>query len=79
MNSLSDDYDDSFEEKDNVCCTTIVNGVKVVVDKFQVTIYNHKQKTGQEFKKEADIIIEYLINEGFINTKKFKVKIISSV
>lgn len=75
------DNRDMFDDEpdgDNVEATLTVYGTSVKVEKNTVVIYNHKNKTGQEFKQEADLIVEYLISEGYVNKKKFKVKIIST-
>lgn len=75
------DNRDMFDDEpdgDNVEATLAVYGTNVKVEKNTVVIFNHKNKTGQDFKQEADRIVEYLINEGYVNKKKFKVKIISS-
>lgn len=73
-NEMFDDVPDG----DNVEASLTVYGTSVKVEKNTVVIFNHKNKSGQEFKQEADLIVEYLINEGYINKKKFKVKIIST-
>jgi hypothetical protein len=75
-NEMFDDF--SEPDKDNVEATLSVHGTNVKVEKNTVVIFNHKNKTGQEFKREADLIIEYLISEGYVNKKKFKVKIITT-
>lgn len=74
------DMFDNFDEpeEDNVEATLTVYGTNVKVEKNTVVIFNHKNKSGQEFKLEADKIVEYLISEGYVNKRKFKVKIISS-
>ena len=75
------DNRDMFDDEpdgDNVEASLTVYGTSVKVEKNTVVIFNHKNKSGQEFKQEADLIVEYLINEGYINKKKFKVKIIST-
>lgn len=69
---------DDMPDGDNVEATLTVYGTNVKVEKNTVVIFNHKNKTGRDFKQEADLIVEYLINEGYVNKKKFKVKIISS-
>lgn len=73
-NEMFDDEPDG----DNVEATLTVYGTNVKVEKNTVVIFNHKNKPSQNFKQEADRIVEYLINEGYVNKKKFKVKIISS-
>jgi hypothetical protein len=73
---LLDNDDD--ENKENVESALTVYGTNVKVEKNTVVIFNHKNKSGQDFKKEADLIIEYLISEGYVNKKKFKVKIITT-
>lgn len=69
---------DDMPDGDNVEATLTVYGTNVKVEKNTVVIFNHKNKNGRDFKQEADLIVEYLINEGYVNKKKFKVKIISS-
>ena len=75
-NEMFDDYSDP--EKDNVEATLSVYGTNFKVEKKTVVIFNHKNKSGQDFKKEADLIVEYLISEGYVNKRKFKVKIITT-
>lgn len=72
------DDSDEYQEKDNVEAALSVYGTNVKVEKNTVSIFNTTTKKGPEFKQQADCIIEYLINEGYINKKKFKVKIIST-
>lgn len=72
------DDSDQYEDRDNVEASLSVYGTNVKVEKNTVSIFNTTTKNGPEFKQQADCIIEYLINEGYINKKKFKVKIISS-
>jgi hypothetical protein len=71
---------DNFEEDegDNVEATLSVYGTNVKVEKNTVVIFNHKNKSGKDFKLEADKIVEYLISEGYVNKRKFKVKIITT-
>lgn len=71
---------DNFEEGegDNVEGSLTVYGTNVKVEKNTVVIFNHKKKSGPDFKLEADKIVEYLISEGYVNKRKFKVKIISA-
>lgn len=69
---------DNFEEGDNVEGTLTVYGTTVKVEKNTVVLFNHKNKSGQYFKQEADKIVEYLISEGYVNKRKFKVKIITT-
>ena len=75
-NEMFDDFSDP--ERDNVEATLTVYGINVKVEKNTVVIFNHKNKSGQHFKQEADKIVEYLISEGYINKRKFKVKIITT-
>lgn len=71
---------DNFEEEEgyNVEGSLTIFGTNVKVEKNTVVIFNHKNKSGQDFKKEADLIVEYLISEGYVNKRKFKVKIITT-
>ena len=81
MNLLgNEEMDDGFDEpeKENVEATLYVYGTNVKVERNTVVIFNHKNKNGQDFKQEADKIVEYLISEGYVNKRKFKVKIITS-
>jgi hypothetical protein len=75
-NEMFDNFEE--EEGDNVEGSLTVYGTKVKVEKNTVVIFNHKNKSGQYFKKEADLIVEYLIKEGYVNKRKFKVKIITT-
>lgn len=70
--------DDEPQDKDNVEAHLTVYGTDVRVDKTAVTIFNTTTKKGPEFKQQADCIVEYLINEGYINKKNFKVKIVTT-
>lgn len=73
--------DEMFEDEpdgDNVEGSLVVYNIPVNVEKNSVVIFNKKTKIAQDFKKEADMIVEYLINEGYLNKKKFKVKIITT-
>jgi len=74
-NEMFDDF--SEPEGDNVEATLFVRGTKVKVERNTVVIFNHKNSSGPDFKKEADLIVEYLISEGYVNKRKFKVKIIT--
>ena len=78
MNHMDLLDNDDDENKENVESALTVYGTNVKVEKNTVVIFNHKNKSGQDFKKEADLIIEYLISEGYVNKKKFKVKIITT-
>jgi len=75
-NEMFDDFREP--EGDNVEATLSVYGTNVKVEKNTVVIFNHKNKNGHDFKQEADKIVEYLISEGYVNKRKFKVKIITS-
>lgn len=75
-NGMFDDFDEP--DQDNVEAALTVYGTNVKVEKNTVVIFNHKNKSGQDFKQEADKIVEYLISEGYVNKKKFKVKIITT-
>lgn len=73
--------DEMFEDEpdgDNVEGSLVVYNIPVNVEKNSVVIFNKKTKIAQDFKKEADKIVEYLISEGYLNKKKFKVKIITT-
>lgn len=73
--------DEMFEDEpdgDNVEGSLIVYNIPVNVERNSVVIFNKKTKIAQDFKKEADKIVEYLISEGYLNKKKFKVKIITT-
>lgn len=73
--------DEMFEDEpdgDNVEGSLVVYNIPVNVEKNSVVIFNKKTKIAQDFKKEADRIVEYLISEGYLNKKKFKVKIITT-
>ena len=76
-NEMFDDF--SEPEGDNVEATLFVRGTKVKVERNTVVIFNHKNSSGPDFKKEADLIVEYLISEGYVNKRKFKVKIIAPI
>ena len=81
MNLLgNEEMYDGFDEpeKENVEATLSVYGTNVKVERNTVVIFNHKNKNGHDFKHEADKIVEYLISEGYVNKRKFKVKIITS-
>ncbi len=76
-NEMFEDEDENFGE--NYKCSLTIHGIQVKVEESTVVIYNSdKEKSGPDFKQQADRIIEYLICEGYVNKKKFKVKIISS-
>jgi len=73
--------DEMFEDEpdgDNVEGSLVVYNIPVNVEKNSVVIFNKKTKIAQDFKKEADKVVEYLISEGYLNKKKFKVKIITT-
>lgn len=73
--------DEMFEDEpdgDNVEGSLVVYNIPVNVEKNSVVIFNKKTKIAQDFKKEADRVVEYLISEGYLNKKKFKVKIITT-
>lgn len=73
--------DEMFEDEpdgDNVEGSLVIYNIPVNVEKNSVVIFNKKTKIAQDFKKEADRVVEYLINEGYLNKKKFKVKIITT-
>ena len=76
-NGMFDDSDE-HQDRDNVEATLTVYGTNVKVEKNTVIINNTTSLKGPEFKQHADYIVEYLINEGYINKKKFKVKIIDN-
>lgn len=76
---MFDDDESELNSGENVKCSLTVHGIPTKVEESTVVIYNNdSSKSGPEFKLQADKIIEYLINEGYINKRKFKVKIISS-
>ena len=73
--------DEMFEDEpdgDNVEGSLVVYNIPVNVEKNSVVIFNKKTKIAQDFKIVADRIVEYLISEGYLNKKKFKVKIITT-
>lgn len=73
--------DEMFEDEpdgDNVEGSLVIYNIPVNVEKNSVVIFNKKTKIAQDFKKEADRVVEYLISEGYLNKKKFKVKIITT-
>lgn len=73
--------DEMFEDEpdgDNVEGSLVIYNIPVNVEKNSVVIFNKKTKIAQDFKQEADRVVEYLINEGYLNKKKFKVKIITT-
>jgi len=50
-----------------------INGIKVRVSKYKVTIYDDDDKIGQE---QAETIATYLRDEGFIKKDEFPIEII---
>ena len=52
-----------------------INGVKVRVTKYKVTIYDDSNKIGLE---QAEIIALYLKDEGFMKKDEFPIEIIKT-
>ena len=50
-----------------------INGIKVRVTKYKVTIYDEHDKVGVE---QAEVIAVYLRDEGFIKKDEFPIEII---
>ena len=73
-----EDLFDDEPDGENVEGSLVVYNIPVNVEKNSVVIFNKKTKVAQDFKKEADKVVEYLISEGYLNKKKFKVKIITT-
>ena len=78
MSLANDEMFEDEPDRDNVEGSLVVYNIPVNVEKNSVVIFNKKTKIAQDFKKEADRIVEYLISEGYLNKKKFKVKIITT-
>ena len=78
MSLVNDEMFEDEPDGDNVEGSLVVYNIPVNVEKNSVVIFNKKTKIAQDFKKEADRVVEYLISEGYLNKKKFKVKIITT-
>ena len=69
---------EAFQQGLEQIITFITEDIRNFQQKADTVIQNPPFGAQKAHKKEADRIVEYLISEGYLNKKKFKVKIITT-